>query len=269
MRELSMPRLIVACVAAFALGLGAARAADEAPKVPQQKWSFDGPFGTFDRAALQRGLQVYKEVCSVCHAVEHLAFRHLGGGPPLDQGGTGTIGIGWDEEQVKAFAESYKVPDINDDGQPTERPARPADKIPAPFPNEKAARASNNGALPPDLSLIAKAREDGPNYVFALLNGYDNPPGDFKLQPGMNYNKFFPGHQIAMPKPLNDEAVSFADGTKATVPQMAHDVVAFLEWAAEPDLEDRHQTGLKVIVFLVVMTVLFYATKRKIWSDLH
>jgi ubiquinol-cytochrome c reductase cytochrome c1 subunit len=258
-----------AAIAVIALGLGVARAAEE-PKPPSQKWSFYGAFGTYDRAELQRGFQIYKEVCSVCHAVEHLYFRHLGGGPPAAEGGSGTVGIGWDEEQVKAFASTYEVPDINDDGQPVQRPARPSDKIPPPFPNEKAARAANNGAHPPDLSLIAKAREGGPDYLVALLTGYeDKPPADVKLQPGMNYNKFFPGHQIAMPPPLNEGTLTFADGTKGTVPQMAHDVAAFLNWAAEPELEDRHQTGFKVIFFLVVMTILLYAVKRKVWAALH
>jgi ubiquinol-cytochrome c reductase cytochrome c1 subunit len=264
--------LLAAAAGVLALGLGVADAAETEARPPHQKWSFDGAFGTFDRAAAQRGLQVYKEVCSVCHAVEHLAFRHLGGGEPPKEGTEDhgpVIGIGWNEEQVKAFASQYKVTDIGDDGQPAERTARPADKFPRPFPNEQAARAANNSAYPPDLSLITKAREHGPDYVYALLNGYEEPPADFKLAPGMNYNKYFPGHQIAMPKPLNDGAVTFADGTQATVDQMARDVVTFLHWAAEPNLEDRHRTGLKVILFLVVMTVLFYAVKRKTWRALH
>jgi ubiquinol-cytochrome c reductase cytochrome c1 subunit len=268
-----MKKLILAAAAGLVtLGLAAAQAAETEAKPPHQKWTFDGAFGTFDRAAAQRGLQVYKEVCSTCHAVDHLYFRMLGGGPPAppgDEHGGTTAGIGWDEDQVKAFASQFEVTDLNDEGQPVERPARPADKFPKPFPNEKAARAANNGAYPPDLSLVTKAREHGPDYVFALLNGYENPPPDFKLAAGMNYNKYFPGHQIAMPQPLNDGQVTYADGTKATVPQMAHDVVTFLHWAAEPNLEDRHRTGLKVMLFLVVMTVLFIAVKRRIWRDLH
>jgi ubiquinol-cytochrome c reductase cytochrome c1 subunit len=260
-----MRRLAFALAGVVTLGLAPARAAEE-PKIPPQKWVFHGPFGTFDRASLQRGFQVYKEVCSVCHSVDQLYFRTLGGGP----GGSFGNGIGYDEEQVKALAESYEVPDIGDDGQPVQRKARPSDKIPKPFPNEKAARAANNGALPPDLSLITKARVGEEDYVWALLNGYeDQPPPDVKLQPGMSYNKFFPGHQIAMPKPLNDGQVTFADGTQATVPQMAHDVASFLAWAAEPTFEERKRTGAKVILFLVVMTGLFYALKRKLWADLH
>jgi ubiquinol-cytochrome c reductase cytochrome c1 subunit len=261
--------LLAAAAGVLALGLGASEAADE-PSIPHQKWSFDGPFGTYDRAAVQRGLQVYKEVCSTCHAVEHLAFRMLGGGEPSKDGEGTTEGIGWDDEQVKAFASQYEVTDgPNDEGQMFQRPARPSDKFPRPFPNEKAARAANSGAYPPDLSLIVKARAGGADYVWAILDGYKDPPPDFTLAAGMNYNEYFPGHQIAMPKPLNDGAVTYADGTQATVPQMAHDVATFLAWAAEPNLEDRHRTGLKVILFLVVMTLLFYAVKRKTWAALH
>ena len=150
-----------------------------------------------------------------------------------------------------------------------QRPGRPSDPIPGPFPNDQAARAANNGALPPDQSLIVKARPGGPDYVYGILTGYKDPPADFKLLPGMNYDEFFPGHQIAMPPPLADNAVTFADGTPATVPQMAHDVVTFLTWAAEPRLEDRHRTGFKVTLFLVVAALVFYAAKRKIWATVH
>ena len=234
-----------------------ARAADESPQLPRQQWSFDGVFGTYDRASLQRGFQVYKEVCSVCHPVKHLHFRDL-------------TDIGYSEDEVKAIAAGYQVTDgPNDEGQMYQRPGRPSDPIPGPFPNDQAARAANNGALPPDQSLIVKARPGGPDYVYGILTGYKEPPANFNLLPGMNYNEFFPGHQIAMPPPLSDNAVTFADGVSATVPQMAHDVTSFLTWAAEPRLEDRHRTGFKVTLFLVVAAGVFYAAKRKIWAPIH
>jgi ubiquinol-cytochrome c reductase cytochrome c1 subunit len=235
----------------------AARAADESPQLPRQQWSFDGVFGTYDRASLQRGFQVYKEVCSVCHPVKHLHFRDL-------------TDIGYSEDEVKAIAAGYQVTDgPNDEGQMYQRPGRPSDPIPGPFPNDQAARVANNGALPPDQSLIVKARPGGPDYVYGILTGYQEPPANFNLLPGMNYNEFFPGHQIAMPPPLSDNAVTFADGVPATVPQMAHDVTSFLTWAAEPRLEDRHRTGFKVTLFLVVAAGVFYAAKRKIWAPIH
>jgi ubiquinol-cytochrome c reductase cytochrome c1 subunit len=234
-----------------------ARAADEGP-LPRQEWSFEGVFGTYDRAAQQRGFQVYKEVCSACHPVKHLSFRDL-------------AEIGYSEDEVKAIASTYQVTNEqpNDQGQMFQRPGRPSDPIPGPFPNDQAARAANNGALPPDLSMIVKAREGGPDYIFGILTGYKDPPSGFNLLPGMNYNEFFPGHQIAMPPPLSDNVVTFADGTPATVPQMAHDVVTFLSWAAEPTLETRHRTGFKVMLFLIIAAGLFYATKRKIWAPVH
>ena len=232
-------------------------AADENPRLPRQQWSFDGVFGTYDRASAQRGFQVYKEVCSVCHPVKHLYFRNL-------------TEIGYSEDEVKAIAAGYQVTDgPNDQGQMFQRPGRPSDPIPGPFPNDQAARAANNGALPPDQSLIVKARPGGPNYIYGILTGYKEPPAGFKLLDGMNYNEYFPGHQIAMPPPLSDNAVTFADGTPATVPQMAHDVTTFLTWAAEPNLDDRHRTGFKVIMFLIVAAGVFYAAKRKIWAAIH
>ena len=232
-------------------------AADETTPLPHQEWSFDGIFGTYDLASAQRGFQVYKDVCSACHPVKHLYFRDL-------------AAIGYNADEIKAIAATYQVTDgPNDQGQMYQRPGRPSDPIPGPFPNDQAARAANNGALPPDQSLIVKARHDGPDYVYGILTGYKEPPAGFKLLNGMNYNEYFPGHQIAMPPPLSDNAVTFADGTEAKVPQMAHDVVTFLTWASEPNLDDRHRTGFKVIGFLVVAAILFYAAKRKIWAPVH
>jgi ubiquinol-cytochrome c reductase cytochrome c1 subunit len=252
-----MRKLALALGAAAIVGLGTATAAEES-KLPSEHWSFDGIFGTYDRASLQRGFQVYKEVCSACHAVKELYYRDL-------------AAIGFSEEEVKALAAQVQVTDAqpNDQGEMVQRPGRPSDPIARPFPNDQAARAANNGALPPDLALITKAREGGADYIFALLNGYAPPPADIKLGEGMNYNLYFPGHQIAMPPPLNEGAVTFADGTPSSVKQMAHDVVSFLSWAAEPTLEQRKRTGLKVMIFLLICAGVFYGVKRKIWADLH
>jgi ubiquinol-cytochrome c reductase cytochrome c1 subunit len=256
-----MPKHVLAAAALCAAIIAprfVARAADESPPLPRQEWSFDGVFGTYDRASLQRGFQVYKEVCSACHPVKHLFFRDL-------------ADIGYSEDEVKAIASTYQVTNEqpNDQGQMFQRPGRPSDPIPGPFPNDQAARAANNGALPPDLSMIVKAREGGSDYVYGLLAGYRDPPAGFNLLQGMYYNEHFPGHQIAMPPPLSDNAVTFADGTPATVSQMAHDVATFLTWAAEPNLEARHRTGFKVVLFLVVAAGVFYAAKRKIWAPVH
>jgi ubiquinol-cytochrome c reductase cytochrome c1 subunit len=236
---------------------GPAKAAEEAIELPQLEWSFDGPFGTYDRHALQRGLQVYREVCSVCHSLKYVAFRNL-------------ADLGYTEDEIKAIAAEYIVTDgPNDDGDMFERPGAPSDYFPSPFPNDKAAAAANGGAAPPDLSLMAKARADGPNYVHALLVGYEEPPAEFDLAEGTNYNAYFPGHQIAMAQPLYEDSVAYADGTPASIDQMAADVSHFLMWAAEPKLEDRKGTGIKVLIFLVVFTGVLYAVKRKVWKDVH
>src|SRR6266849_2466357 len=231
-----------AALAALALAISTALAASaqtqkeapvsqEAPSPPHQQWSFNGVFGTYDRAALQRGFQVYKEVCAACHPVQHLYFRDL-------------TAIGYSEDQVKGVAAQYQVTDgPNDSGEMFQRPARPSDPIPGPFPNDQAARAANNGALPPDLSLITKAREGGADYVYAIPTGYKDAPAAVKLNPNMYYDEYFAGHQIAMPPPLNPDQVKYADGTPGTVPQMAHDVVSFLSWAGEPTLDERHRMG--------------------------
>src|SRR5271170_4831548 len=253
-----MPRAFLVALAAalgFVGGVAApALAEEETPALPHQEWSFQGVFGTYDQAALQRGFQVYKEVCSACHPVKHLYFRDL-------------TEIGYSEDEVKGIAAQVQVTDgPNDSGEMYQRPGRPSDPIPGPFPNDQAARAANNGALPPDLSLITKARDGGADYVYAILNGFKDAPATFKVLEGMYYNEYFLAHQIKMPPPLTPDLVKFADGTPATVPQMAHDVVTFLSWAAEPTLEERHRIGFKVILFLVVTTGVFYAAKRKIWS---
>jgi ubiquinol-cytochrome c reductase cytochrome c1 subunit len=247
----------LALAAALVFSSGIARAQEDAPAPPHQEWSFNGVFGTYDRAALQRGYQVYKEVCAACHPVKHLAFRDL-------------AEIGYSEDEVKGIAAQVQVTDgPNDSGEMYQRPARPSDPIPGPFPNDQAARAANNGALPPDLSLITKAREGGADYVYAMPTGYKDAPAGFKVIEGAYYNEYFSGHQIKMPPPLSPDQVKYADGTPATVPQMTHDVVTFLSWAAEPNLEQRHRIGFKVILFLIVATGVFYAAKRRIWSRVH
>lgn len=244
------------CAAVLAVLAAPVAWAQEDATLPHQDWSFSGPFGTFDRAAAQRGFQVYREVCSNCHSLNEAYYRDLSG-------------IGLSEDQIKAIAASVTVPTIGDDGQPTERPATPADHFKRPFANEKAARAALNGALPPDLSVIVKAREGGPDYVYGILTGYSDPPAGVTLGQGMNYNKVFPGHQIAMPQPLQDGSVTYADGTKATLEQEAHDVVTFLTYVANPEMEARKRTGVKIILFLLALTGLTYAVKRKVWAGVH
>jgi ubiquinol-cytochrome c reductase cytochrome c1 subunit len=255
------PIRLSAAVALVSLGLlagGQSALAAEGAAIPHRDWTFSGPFGSYDRAQLQRGFQVYREVCAGCHSVRLIAFRNL-------------ADLGYDEEEIKAFAAETTVIDGPDDeGEMFERAGLPADRLPLPFPNTKAAAAANNGAVPPDLTLMAKARKGGPDYIHALLIGYEEePPEDVEMMEGLNYNKYFPGGQIAMAPPLFEEAVEYADGTEASLEQMASDVTAFLMWTAEPKMERRKEIGLKTLIFLVILTALFYAAKRKVWADLH
>lgn len=255
----SIPRYPVAAaaLAGLLMLMPLTSRAQETPPLMRQQWSFDGVFGTYDKAALQRGFQVYKQICSACHPVKHLNFRDL-------------EALGYTPAQISAIAASSQCTDgPNDQGQMYQRPCRSSDPIPGPFPNDQAAQAANGGALPPDQSLIVKARDGGPDYVYSLLNGFKNPPPGFTLPPGKYYNEYFPVHSIAMPPPLSDGAVTFADGTKATVPQMAHDVATFLAWASEPNLDARHRDGVRVFIFLIVGVLIFYAAKRKIWASVH
>ncbi|MBL0898342.1 MAG: cytochrome c1 [Reyranella sp.] len=251
-------------VALAALATGAvAIAAGTTPTPPKKQWHFQGPFGTYDRAAAQRGYQVYQEVCAACHSLSLLAYRNL-------------MELGLTENQVKDLIKDIQVPDLNDDGAPVDRPARPSDRFKKPFPNMAAAAAANNGKAPPDLSVIAKARENGPDYLYALLTGY--VPFDkltpeqikaFDVKKDDNFNTYFPGHKIAMAPPLADDKVTYADNTKSTVSQQASDVTEFLAWAAEPHMEDRKRTGVRVILFLLALAGLMYAVKRMVWSDKH
>jgi ubiquinol-cytochrome c reductase cytochrome c1 subunit len=246
----------LALAAAFAVAALPALAA-EAVKLKDVEWHHAGPFGTFDRAAAQRGFLVYKEVCAACHSLRYVAFRHL-------------EDIGLTEAETKALAATYQVVDGPDDsGEMFERAGKPSDRYPSPYPNEKAARAANNGAYPPDLSLITKARVGFENYVYSVLTGYEEPPAGVEVREGMSYNAYFPGHQIAMPQPINDDQVTYPDGTKASIDQMAHDVVTFLAWAAEPSLEARKKMGVKVLLFLLAFAIVLYAVKRKVWAAAH
>jgi ubiquinol-cytochrome c reductase cytochrome c1 subunit len=242
--------------AAIAIGMaaGAAAAAEGHIELKHREWPTAGIFGSFDRASAQRGLQVYREVCAACHGLKYVAFR------TLDT-------LGYSEEDIKAIAAEYTITDGPDDqGEMFERPGQPFDRFPDPYPNTAAAAAANGGKAPPDLSLMAKARLGGQDYLYSLLTGYEEAPADFEVPDGGYYNAYFPGHVIAMPAPLSDQ-VTYADGTSATVSQMSQDLAQFLMWAAEPKLEERKGTGLKVMLFLIVLTGLTFALKRKIWAD--
>ena len=225
--------------------------------LPKFPWTFNGLFGTYDRAQLQRGYQVYSEVCSNCHSMKEIYYRNL-------------QEIGLTAEQVKQVATSVQVSGgLDDEGKQIERAGLPSDHFKAPYASDKAARAANGGALPPDQSVIIKAREDGSNYVRALLNGYQDAPAGVKVGDGLYYNVWFPGKQLAMPPPLRDGQIDYADKTPGTVEQMSTDVTAFLTWAAEPELERRKQMGLKWVSIFVALTGLTYMVKKKIWKDVH
>jgi len=220
-------------------------------------WSFDGFFGKFDRASLQRGYQVYKEVCASCHSMKQLSYRNLGeqGGPEFT------------EAEVKAIASQYEVSDgPNAEGEMFTRKGKPSDKFKSPYPNENASRAANGGAYPPDMSVLVKARPGGADYIYSLLMGYEEKvPDNIKLEEGVYYNKYMPGNKIRMAKPLSEGSVSYSDGTKATQEQLSKDLVTFLTWAAEPHLEARKKLGFKSVIFLLILTILVYLVKKKIW----
>jgi ubiquinol-cytochrome c reductase cytochrome c1 subunit len=245
-------------ITSLLIGLGAAGYAAENQKAPHQMvWPFEGVFGHVDKQAAQRGFQVYKEVCAACHSLNRIAFRNL-------------QDIGFSEGEVKALAATYQVSDgPNDQGEMFQRPGKPSDYFPSPYANEQQARALHAGAAPPDLSLIIKARKDGPNYVYSLLTGFAPPPAGVTLSEGQNYNPYFPDGKLMMPPPLSDGQVSYADGTPATVDQMSRDVVTFLQWAAEPEMELRKQMGIKALVYLSILTAFLYVAKRNIWRKLH
>ena len=264
--------------AVLAAVIAAPAVAEDQVSPPRLTWSFAGPFGKYDEAQLQRGFKIYREVCSNCHSLNLLSIRNLGdiGGP------------GFSEAQVAQIASEYKIKDLDDSGQPTERAGRPADHFPAPFPNEAAAKAANGGTAPPDMSTLAKARtyargfpwwvidvftqyqEQGPDYIAAILKGYkDPPPAGANVPQGGHYNEYFPSHNIAMPPPLSDGQVKYDDGSSENLEQYSKDISAFLEWAAEPHLMARKRIGFQVIIFLIVLSGLLYFTKKKVWSSVH
>ena len=273
-------------IALAALGLALigspALASGGATELKHVAWSFDGPFGKYDPAQLQRGYKVYREVCAACHSMKLVSFRNLGdkGGPFYDPEYPNPN----DNPYVKALAKDIQVADIDSEtGDAIQRPAIPADRFPSPFANDAAAAASNGGAVPPDLSVIAKARTGGPNYIYSLLTGYRNPPAGLKVGAGQNYNIYFPGdlsgswtgdHKhvpkggfLAMPPQLADGKVTFDDGKPSTVDQQAKDVSAFLMWAAEPKMMDRKQFGLGAMIYLLIFTVLLYFSYRRVWKN--
>jgi ubiquinol-cytochrome c reductase cytochrome c1 subunit len=236
--------------------------ANSAEKVELLKtdWSFKGLFGKFDRASLQRGYQVYTEVCSSCHSMKYVSYRNLAekGGPEFST------------EQAKAIAASFEVIDgPNNDGDMFERPAKLSDKFVMPYENVKAAQAANGGAYPPDMSVLAKARSGGVDYIYSVLLGYQDPPSGVSLDDGVYYNKYMYGNNIKMAQPLSDGLIEYSDGTVASEEQMAKDVATFLMWAAEPHLEARHKMGFKAILYLIILTILVYFSMKKIWSRIE
>ena len=223
-------------------------------------WSFKGLFGKFDRGSLQRGYQVYTEVCSSCHSMKYISYRNLSekGGPEFS------------EAEVKAIAASFEVTDgPNADGEMFTRPGKLSDKFVMPYENVKAAEAANGGAYPPDMSVLVKARGGGADYIYSLLQGYEETQSGMILDEGVYYNKYMYGNKIKMSAPLSDDIVEYSDGTKATVEQMSKDVTTFLMWAAEPHLEARHQMGFKAILYLIILTILVYFSMKKIWSRIE
>ncbi len=242
-------------------------AAEEVKVPPDSEWSFEGPFGTYNRAELQRGFQVYSEVCSSCHGMKLISYRHLlplfiHSDRPSKEEVEGAMAI------IKAIAASKEVSTTDDEGNPTTRKGLLSDIFRSPYANEKAARAANNGALPPDLSTIVKSRKGHADYVRALLTGYSQCPSDFNLAPGMYYNVYFSGHQIAMAPPLSDGQLQYSDGTPATVGQMARDVAAFLAFISEPEMEARKELGVQVMFFLLIFTAFMFFVMRRVWSPL-
>ena len=230
---------------------------EEKTKLLEVDWSFKGITGKFDRSSLQRGYQVYTEVCASCHSMNLVSYRNLGepGGPEFSV------------DQVKAIAANFEVEDgPNADGDMFTRPGRPSDKFVSPYPNVQAATAANGGAYPPDMSVLVKARKGGSDYIYSVLMGYEDPPAGFELEDGVYYNKYMDGKKIKMSNPLSEGIVTYSDGTVATEAQMAKDVTTFLTWTAEPHLEKRHKMGVKVLIFLTIFSFLVYLSMKRIWS---
>ena len=249
-------RFLILFLIFFSITFNSVRS-EEKVKLLKIDWSFKGVTGKFDRASLQRGYQVYTEVCASCHSMNLVSYRNLGepGGPEFSV------------EQVKAIAANFEVEDgPNSDGEMFTRPGRPSDKFVSPYPNVQAATAANGGAYPPDMSVLVKARKGGSDYIYSVLMGYEDPPAGFELEEGVYYNKYMDGQKIKMSNPLSEGIVTYADGTQTTQAQMAKDVTTFLTWTAEPHLETRHKMGVKVIIFLTIFTLLVYLSMKRIWS---
>jgi len=246
--------IIIICVCLFPFSVSSGESNQEHIDID---WSFQGIFGTFDRASLQRGYQVYQEVCSGCHSMDHLSYRNLS-----EKGGPEFL-----KEEAKAIAAQFEVEDGPDaEGEMFFRPGRLSDKFVKPYPNVQAAKASNGGAYPPDMSVLVKARKGGANYIYSLLLGYEDAPTGFEIEEGVYYNKYMAGNKIKMANPLSDGIIEYTDGTESTTSQMAKDVVTFLVWAGEPHLEARHKTGFKTIIYLIILLTLVYLSKKKVWS---
>ena len=258
MKNFFIKRIIILTI--LSLGLSVNTIAAEKIEYLKTDWSFKGLFGKFDRGSLQRGYQVYTEVCSSCHSMKYLSYRNLAekGGPEFT------------EAQAKAIAASFEVTDgPNADGEMFKRPGKLSDKFVMPYENVKAAQAANGGAYPPDMSVLAKARGGGVDYIYSLLQGYEDPPMGITLDEGVYYNKYMYGNKIKMSNQLSDGLVEYADGTESTVEQMSKDVTTFLMWTAEPHLESRHQMGFKAIVYLIILTILVYFSMKRIWSRIE
>ena len=241
------------------LGMSGAASAAEGGNVTlfKKDWTFSGIFGHYDKASMQRGFQVYLEVCAGCHSIEYMAFRNL-------------VDLGYNEAEIKAIAAEYEVEDGPDeDGEMFMRPARPADRMPSPYRNDNEARANNNGALPPDLSLIAKARAHGPDYLYSLLVGYEDAPASLNVPEGMYFNNAYSGNLIAMPQPIYGDDVEYADGTSTSAEALSADVTHFLMWAAEPKLEVRKRIGVAAVFFLSIFLIMSYLAKRRVWADVY
>lgn len=234
-----------------------AMAAGKAIHIENLDWSFEGITGTYDREALQRGFQVYRQLCAACHSMDLVAYRNLSA-------------LGYSEDQIKTIAaEDLIIDGPDDEGEMFERPGRPSDYFRNPYANDNQARYANNGALPPDLSLIAKARKGGPDYIYALLTGYEETPADKKMNPGMHYNVSFSGNQIAMANPLSESILAYADpDTPQTIEQYAYDVAHFLQWTSEPSLEAQKRVGIKVVLFLLALSIVMYFVKKRLWAKI-
>ena len=249
-------RLIILSFIFFSITFNQVKS-EEKTKLLEVDWSFKGLTGKFDRSSLQRGYQVYTEVCASCHSMNLVSYRNLGepGGPEFSV------------DQVKAIAANFEVEDgPNADGDMFTRPGRPSDKFVSPYPNVQAATAANGGAYPPDMSVLVKARKGGSDYIYSVLMGYEDPPAGFELEDGVYYNKYMDGKKIKMSNPLSEGIVTYSDGTAATEAQMAKDVTTFLTWTAEPHLETRHKMGVKVLIFLTIFSLLVYLSMKRIWS---